>query len=81
MFIKLEVEYTIKDIMYNFYCGTKGQTDVDVRDDAQYKTNSHFVPQHYLANVHVTCGTEYDCNNCRIDSICRICTMILYVYI
>jgi len=81
------VNYAIENIMYIFYCDTKGQIDIkqnnssDVRDDAQYKTNSHFVPQNYLANVRVTCGTGYDCNNCRIESICRICTMILYVYI
>ena len=49
--------------MYIFYCGTKGQIDVklnyssDVRNDAQYKTNSYFVPQHYLANVRVPRGT------------------------
>ena len=51
--------------MYFFYWGTKGQTNIkqnylsDVRDDAQYKTNSHFVPRNYLANVRVTRGTYH----------------------
>ena len=50
-------------MMYIFYCGTKLQTYVkqnyssDVRDDSQYKTNIHFVPQNYLANVRVIRGT------------------------
>ena len=60
------VNYAIENIMYIFYCGTKGQTDVkqnyssNVHDNAQYKTNIHFVSQNYLANVRVTRGTNSD---------------------
>ena len=46
--------------MYISYCDTKGQTDIeqnyssDVRDDAQYKTNSHF----FLTTLFSECACD-----------------------
>ena len=51
-------------LCFFFYCGTKEQTDIKqnyssyVHDNIQYKTNIHFIPQNYLANVRVTRGTN-----------------------
>ena len=40
-------------MMYIFIATNKNYSS-DVRDSAQYKTNSDFVSKHYLANVRVT---------------------------